>query len=288
MKIYLDCVPCFARQALEAAKMATENPELREVIIREALIKAAEIPFDKSPPYMGMEIHRIIRNLLGNIDPYSDLKVKYNKKALEFYSYMKDRVQQSANRLESAVRMAIAGNIIDFGISNKDSRINLKKVIDETMDKPFAINHFYRFKESIHSAKKILYITDNAGEIIFDRVLIEELPDYKDRVIVAVKSEPVINDATMEDAEQAGLKAIVHIIENGSDAPGTILETCSEDFIKIFESSDLIITKGQGNYESLSGEDHHIFFLLKAKCSVIAADLGVNIGDIIIKSNFFL
>lgn len=283
MRIYLDCIPCFARQALEAAEMATEDPELREVIIREALRKASEIPFDKSPPHMGMEIHRIIRGLIGNRDPYRNLKDMYNKKALELYPYMKDRVLHSADSLEAGVRIAIAGNIIDFGVEAKNSKINLKKVIEETLDQPFAINHFPEFKKALYSSKQILYITDNAGEIVCDRILIEELPEYKDRVIVAVKSEPVINDATMEDAEQAGLTGIVRVIENGSDAPGTILETCSKDFMRTFKESDLVIAKGQGNYESLSEEDHRIFFLLKAKCPVIARDLGVSVGDIIVR-----
>jgi len=158
-------------------------------------------------------------------------------------------------------------------------------LINETLNQPFAINNLPEFKKALERSRRILYLTDNAGEIVFDRILIEELPDYRDRVIVAVKSEPVINDATMEDAEQAGLTDIVRVIENGSDAPGTILEECSEEFLEIFYNSDMIIAKGQGNYESLSENDHRVFFLLKAKCSVISRHLRVRIGDIIVKSD---
>jgi hypothetical protein len=284
MKIYLDCIPCFARQALEAAEMSTQDPGLREKIVREILRKSAEIPFDKSPPHMGMEIHRTIRGLLGDIDPYHSLKVKYNKKALELYPAMKKISHHSADRLETAVRIAIAGNMIDFGVNSKEMELDLKKVVDETLEQPLAINHLPEFKKAIESSERILYLTDNAGEIVFDRILIEEFPDYRDRVTVAVKSEPVINDATMEDAEQAGLTGIVRVIENGSDAPGTILEECSREFLEIFNDSDLVVAKGQGNYESLSERDHNVFFLLKAKCPVIARDLRVKIGDIIVKS----
>ncbi|MGQ9616682.1 MAG: damage-control phosphatase ARMT1 family protein [Spirochaetota bacterium] len=284
MRIYLDCIPCFARQAVEAAEMATETLGLREKIVREILRKSAEIPFDKSPPYMGMEIHRTIRGILGNIDPYHKLKVTYNKRALEYYTFMKELLSRSADRLETAVRIAVAGNMIDFGINSKDTEIDIKKLINETLKQPFAINKIPEFKKALDRSRQILYLTDNAGEIVFDRLLIEEFPDYKDRVIVAVKSEPVINDATMEDAVQAGLTGTVRVIENGSDAPGTILEECSMEFLRTFNDSDLIIAKGQGNYESLSEKDHNIFFLLKAKCTVIARDLGVGVGDIIVKS----
>ncbi len=283
MKIYLGCIPCFARQAVEAAKMSTNNPATREKIVREALKKAAAIPFDKTPPHMGMEIHRIIRRTVGDTDPYKELKDRYNKKAIDIYGELKKLVQESDNRLETAVRIAIAGNIIDFGITTTDSIIHLTEVVEETLKKPFAINDFEQFSREIEKANRILYLADNAGEILFDRILIEEIPDYTRKVTVAVKGHPVINDATIEDARQVGLTDLVRVIENGSDAPGTILETCSREFIEEIEHSDLVISKGQGNYETLSESKYNVYFLLKAKCPVIAVDLGVEVGDIIIK-----
>ncbi len=283
MKIYLGCIPCFARQAVEAAEMSTEDPELREKIVREALKVASVIPFDKTPPHMGMEIHRIIRKTVGEIDPYKELKDKYNKKAMDIYQQLKEIVENSNDRIETAVRIAIAGNIIDFGITTTDSIIHLIDVVKETLNKPFAINNLNQFKKDLNKAGNILYLADNAGEIVFDRVLIEEIPNYQTRVTMAVKGHPVINDATIEDAKQTGLDKLVKIIENGSDAPGTILETCSKEFIEEIEKADLVISKGQGNYETLSESKYNVYFLLKAKCPVIAYDLGVNVGDIIIK-----
>ena len=284
MKIYLGCIPCFARQAVEAAEMATTDSKLREKIVREALKIASVIPFDKTPPHMGKEIHRIIRNTVGNnIDPYKYLKDKYNKKALEIYPKMKEIVKKSKNPLETSVKIAIAGNIIDFGITTTDSIIHLMDIVNETLNKPFAINHFVDFKKDLENSERILYLADNAGEIVFDRILIEEIPNYKDRVTVAVKGHPIINDATIEDAKQAGLTEMVRVIENGSDAPGTILEECSKDFQKEVEKADLLISKGQGNYETLSETEYNVYFLLKAKCPVIAGDLVVNVGDIVIK-----
>jgi len=283
MDIYIDCIPCFARQSVEAAIMASKDPCVRERIIRKALKKASEIPFDKTPAHMGMEIHRIIRNLIGDVDPYSSLKSAYNKKALDLYPYMKTRVENSKDRIEAAVRIAIAGNIIDFGISPTNNELELKTVIDQTMSKPFAINDLAMLKVSIERSQRILYIADNAGEVVYDRVFIEEIPDYRNRITLAVKGHAVINDATMKDAEETGITERIRVIDNGSDAPGTILETCKESFRREFSESDLIISKGQGNYESLSDCGKTCCYLLKAKCPVIAGHFSVGVGDIIVK-----
>jgi len=283
MRIYFDCISCFVRQAVEASEMSTKDTGLREKIIRAALKRISEIPYDKTPTHIGMEIHRIVRNNAGNIDPYEKLKKEYNKKALDLYPQMKKIVRNSENKIEIASRLAIAGNIIDFGIVISGNKINLSEIIKETLNKPFSINHLSYFKDALKSSKNILYIGDNAGEIVFDRILIEEISNYSKRITFAVKGQPVVNDVTIDDAKETGLTDIVHVIENGSDAPGTILEICNKGFIEEFKKADLIIAKGQGNYETLSEVNQKLFFLLKAKCPVVAKDLSVNVGDIILK-----
>ena len=284
MKIYTGCVPCFARQAVEAAEMATDDEVLRQDIIRKALHALAEIPYDKTPPYAGVVIHRIVKEIVGDIDPYEELKTIYNQRALDLYDEMKEIVAQSQNTLETASRLAIAGNNIDFGFRSNSEHIDLHEAIDETLVRPLAINHLKQFKTSLDHATSILYIADNAGEIVFDRVLVEEIPDYRDRVTFAVRGAPILNDATMEDALETGVTDIVRVIDNGCDAPGTIIELCSEPFIEELKEADLIIAKGQGNYETLSDVPHNVFFLLKAKCPVIARDLDVRVGDLILES----
>jgi hypothetical protein len=137
------------------------------------------------------------------------------------------------------------------------------------------------FKNAVNNANKVLYLADNAGEIIFDRFLIEQIG--VDKITLAVKGSPVINDATIDDAKAAGLTEIVKVIDNGDDAPGTILETCSDEFRQYFENADMIISKGQGNYETLSRINKNIFFILKAKCPVIARDIGCEIGHMILQ-----
>jgi len=282
MKIYTGCIPCFARQAVEASEMATDNPELRERIIRAALKEIARLPFDRTPPYAGVIIHRIVRKMAGDVDPYKKLKTLYNRKALEYYPFMKKLVDDAKDRFETAVRLAIAGNNIDFGVRKNSDVIHMDKIIKDTLHAPFRINHLASFRQAVRKASRILYIADNAGELVFDRVLIEEIPDFSKKVMFVVKGHHVLNDATMQDAREAGLTDLVRVIDNGSDAPGTIVDECSEEFRKELADADLVIAKGQGNYETLSEENYRNFFLLKAKCPVIAGDLGVEVGDIVL------
>jgi len=284
MRIYLECIQCIVRQAVEALEMSTPDTKLKDSIIREVLQKLSEIPFDKTPAHMGVEVHRIIKSRLGIRDPYRELKATYNRKALKLFPAMKEIVLRSKHPLETAVRLSIAGNTIDFGFHITNATIPLEEIIEDTLKRSFKIDHLKELSVAIDNASQILYLADNAKEIVFDRLLIEEIKGYSSRVLFAVKGHPIINDATIEDVRETGLTEIVRIITTGSDAPGTILETCNEKFINEFKRSDLIIAKGQSNYETLSDRDHNIFFLLKAKCPAIAYNLDVAVGDIIVKS----
>ena len=283
MKIFLDCIPCFLRQTLDAVRLVIDDESVHEQIMRDVLQLTKEMDLSQSPPAIGQRIHRKIRELTENTDPYCDLKKQHNQLALELYDLLEPVVRSSDNSVEIAVRLAIAGNIIDLGVKTSITDSDIKRTINDSLTAP--IDHFAidEFQSDIDNARNILYLADNAGEIVFDRLLIEQLPMKK--IKVAVKGSPVINDATMEDAIDTGLTKIVTVIDNGSDGPGTILETCSEEFLSSLDQSDLIIAKGQGNYETLSDLDKNIYFILKAKCPVIAADLGCDIGQMILRKN---
>lgn len=264
--------------------MATPDPVLREQVIRDGLRRLAGIPYDRTPAHIGMVIHRGMRQLLGSVDPYRDLKERTNRAALDLYPRLSQMVETSPGDLELPVRLAIAGNTIDFGYLAVRGRLDLEAEIEDALHRPLAINHLAQLRQAIDSSGSILYLADNAGEIVLDRILIEAIPDYRARVTVAVRGTQVINDATLDDARQAGLVGQVRVIENGSDAPGTILETCDELFRQAFAQADMVIAKGQGNYESLSESGRSCFFLLKAKCDLVARDLQVARGDIVVKA----
>ena len=283
MRIFLDCIPCFVRQALDSARLVTDDEQIHEKVVREVLRLAADLDMSQSPPVIGQRIHRLIRKLICNNDPYHELKERFNRLALRICAELEERVRTSEDPLETAVRLAIAGNIIDLGVKTSIKESDVEKIIRDCLTADFDSRQVEEFRNAVSRAEKILYLADNAGEIVFDRLLIEQLACEK--VTVVVKGNPVINDATIEDADVAGLSRIVEVIDNGSDAPGTILESCSQAFRNRFAESDLVIAKGQGNYETLSDADKNIFFILKAKCPVIARDLGCEVGEMILRKS---
>ncbi len=280
MRTYLECIPCFVRQALEASRMVTSDPAVHERVLRETLRLVAEMPFDHSPPWMGQQIHRLLREATHNSDPYRQVKSQSNALALGLYPTLKERVCASADPFGTAVRLAIAGNVIDFGCRSHLDDDEVHEAIEDAMGGSFDDVAIADLRRAVSEADDILYLADNAGEIVFDRLLIEHMP--ADRVTLVVRGGPVINDATREDAEVARLTSLVAVIDNGSDVPGTILESCSPSFRARFEECDLVMAKGQGNYETLGGEDQNIFFLFKAKCPVIARDVDCDVGSAVV------
>jgi len=279
MKTYLDCIPCFIRQAHNAICFTSDDLEIQEKVLREVLLRVGNMSLNQPPPLMGRFIHQLIKELTGNDDPYHDVKDLYNKLALKMYPELKKKVEQSANPIETAIRLAIAGNIIDFGArTNLDSN-EVSSTVDEALKATLNQDLLADFSESAPKSSLILYIGDNAGEIVFDRLLIEQLPSEK--IVFVVRGNPIINDATIDDAKSVGLTDIVKVIDNGSDAPGTIVTECSNQFQDYFNRADMVIAKGQGNYETLSDSDRKIYFLLKAKCPVIARYLNCEQGAIV-------
>ena len=277
MKTYLDCYPCLLRQALSAARRAGASENQQHNILLKTMEELSAFPSNSTPPQLAYRIHQQVQQLTNNIDPYRDDKDQATQQALALYPELKKKVSVASNPLEMAVRIAIAGNIIDLGVSeNYDLEATLKRVLTQA----FAINDLAPLRSTLAGSKSVLYLADNAGETVFDRILIENL-DLP--VSYVVKAGPIINDATYEDAVAAGIGQIAEIIDNGSNAPGTLFDQCSELFRKRFAQADLIIAKGQANYESLSDSSAPIFFLLQAKCNVIARDLGIAEGAIVLK-----
>lgn len=277
MKTYLDCYPCFLRQALSAARRVQASDDLQRRILLDTMQALSDLPDGATPPEMALRIHQQVREQTGIDDPYRQDKEEATEQALALYPKLKRLVETSSDPLQTAVRLAIAGNIIDLGVAETyDLEANLQRVLEQTP----AINDLEPMRQALAADPSILYLADNAGETVFDRVLIETIGRP---VVYAVKASPIINDALREDAVAAGIASIAEIIDNGSNAPGTLLEHCSPEFRQRFDQAELIIAKGQANYESLSRYPAPIFFLLQAKCSVIARDLGVETGETILK-----
>lgn len=229
----------------------------------------------QSPPEMAQRIHRHMRTITGQNDPYTREKDKFDRLALAMLPEMRTKITASADPLISAARYAIAGNVLDMGVFSSLNADDMFRAIEQVFQDPF-FAEVDAFKSAVARANKIIYLCDNAGEIAFDRLLIEQLSP--ERVTAVVRGFPVINDATRADALTVELDRLVKLIDNGSDAPGTVLEDCSPEFRQLFGEADLVISKGQGNFESLSNARANIFFLFKVKCPVVADHVGQPLG----------
>jgi len=276
MHTYLDCYPCFLRQALSAARRVGADDVTQLAVLHEVLTLMQDIQLDATPPKIAYRVHRIVREIISAPDPYQKAKAKSTADALDLYPRLKHLVDQSDVALDTAIRISIAGNIIDFGITENIQ--NLWQVVKRVLGQPYAIDHTAQLKVELERVDRVLFLADNAGETVFDRVLIVTLPVP---IIYAVKGSPILNDATIEDALAAGLDRCATLLSNGSDAPGTILSLCSDEFRGQYESAPLIIAKGQANYETLSKAGPKIFCLLRVKCPVIAQDIGQPVDNIV-------
>jgi hypothetical protein len=290
MKTYLDCIPCFFKQALDAARLAGAD----EIVQRKVLVSLANelenFSLDSCPPQMGKFIYNKVREITQKEDPYKKIKEKSNKLALGFYPQLKEKVKIAEDSLLFSLELAIAGNIIDYGVKHS---LDVDKELDNILAKESeairheskAIFNYPAFKDRLAESSNILYLGDNAGEIVFDRILIEQIKEnYPNKeIFYVVKEKPIINDALAEDACVCGIDNYAQIISSGCDSPGTILSICSKDFLEKFKSADMVISKGQGNFEALYKKSMRpIFFLFMAKCPVVAKDIGCKIKDIIL------
>lgn len=283
MKLKLDCIPCFQRQAIKALSTIGVQEEEKEKILREVMKTLQGLDWASTPPEMAHRVHKIIRDRTGE-DPYRDLKREHNKFVMDFYPKWKKMISQSSDPLETAVKLAIAGNIIDYGANDDfDMDATINKVMKTNLG-----NGYKRLRKKLETTESLLYFFDNAGEIVFDKLLIGELlrKDKFREINFVVKGGPIINDATIEDAKAIGLdkipKAEFLYVSNGTQGTGP--ERSSEEVQEWIRNHDLVISKGQGNYEDMS-EFQNLFFMLLVKCPTIASDIDAEVGQVILKYN---
>ena len=286
MKIKPECAICIIRQVVEVANEITDNESEQFRLIKNTMEVIKEVYGENAvPAWMGTVVHRYLKKISNNNDPYKNLKEKANKIALQYLDEVREmsNIDDDLERLRKKVLATIAGNVIDFGAYS--TGIDIERMIEDTLNKDLKIDNTKELLNDLKNKdiKKVLYICDNAGEIIFDRILMEEIKNYDKEIVAVVKGKPILNDATLEDAKMAKIDEIAKVITTGSDIIGIILEECSEEFLKEFESADLIIAKGMGNYESLTEYEDRIgkpiYYILKAKCKPVAENIGVDVGD---------
>ncbi len=283
MRTHADCVFCLTRQTLETARLATQNADLRRQVLESAFKIFLDQGLDAPAPLLATLVNRSMREITGVDDPYYDEKKHFNRLSLAQLPRFRRWVAESPTPFETLVRLAIAGNSIDIFFGELDDA-TIEAGLEQTL-----VGSVAELENAVRAADSILYVTDNAGEIVFDRLFIETLisEDWGKKVTVALRGAPVLNDALLEDAEEVGLSALVPTIDNGSDGLGVLFEMTSQEFNDAFVGADLVIAKGLANWETLApdpGPLHpkKIAFLFKAKCPFIAEEVGAQLGDLVV------
>ncbi|MEE4608440.1 MAG: ARMT1-like domain-containing protein [Desulfobacteraceae bacterium] len=284
MKTFYDCLPCFVAQAIAALeRCGLDEPAFQETM-RAVFMELARVDFAAPPPATVRNLYRLIRQTTGTTDPYTAEKRHSNRLAQALAEKFKGKIEASGDSFTARLKMALAANSIDYGRYGRLQEEDVLEAMETALAAPVDADAATALRRAVAEADRILYLCDNAGEIVFDRLFIEILPTAK--ITAVVRGAPVINDATLEDARAVGLAEVVQVEGNGSDAPGTLLETCSQAFLERFAAADLVIAKGQGNFETLSeAGGKRIFFLLKVKCPLIARDIGEPVGQLVVKEH---
>jgi len=272
------CIYCLMKSYGNRLEKADIPVTAKEQFTRGMLGILNEKWYGISAPDCARDIQSLYRSVINDPDPFREIKRESNDTVLEMYGELEKMVGSSPDRFLTAVRLAIAGNIIDFAVHD---HCDLHGTMDQVLNSDFAIDHTGRMREELRKAQRVLYIGDNAGEIVFDKLLITEM--LHPGLTFSVRGAPAINDATMEDAEYVGMTGVTRVISSGYDAPTTVVSKSGDVFRRYYEDADLIISKGQGNLEGLIGEhDRRIYFLLMVKCDVIAEYLGVKKGSYVV------
>jgi len=268
------CIPCIVKQACNAAKLfAHGNKDVQLTIVKEVCRAVDDIDMNYTAPMFSATIQSIVEKHLGVGNPYGSIKEKNRKTAEQYLPHVRALMDSSKDRLEFAIRAAILGNIIDLGASPEfDIELEINRITSNNID----LSMLPRFKDDLKEAKLVLYIGDNYEEALFDTFLLIELLPRK--VVFAVRSKPVLNDITLEDARRIGIDTVCTVIESGSTIAGTDLNESTREFLELYEQADIVIAKGQGNYETLMDETRPIYFMFKIKCEVIAERSGYPVG----------
>lgn len=277
MRIQTECLHCLLRQVTDALLMTDADEKTRHEIMQHELELLSDHTSYASPPHIAGPMHKCVREMSGCADPYYSIKEKDMATAAANISRIEEFIRGKEDKLLWSLKAAACGNTLDSAANPGGS---LGKSIEAELETDFGICDLELLREQLKTAKRVLILADNSGETFFDALLIKALGDVE--VTYAVKACPAINDATYDIALRSGIAPYANIISSGSTAPGTILDEATDEFKAIFESADVIISKGQGNYESLDDAGRRIFYLFKVKCGVISKHFGVEMGKYVL------
>jgi uncharacterized protein with ATP-grasp and redox domains len=283
MNITKDCVTCIIEQINKAIVHLNLDEQQAQQIRQEVLNRSKDFSFEHTPPFVAREVYEYLANEISCSDPLESLKQQSIEKALQFVPFIEKKIRQEEDKIFTAIKAAVAGNVIDFGAKEQ---FLLEDEIAKVFKTNFMINDYKKLLKQLETKNTVLILADNAGENVFDKILIKIIKRlYPNKEITyATRGKPIINDITTKEAYQIGIDKFATIVSTGVDTPGLELSRANVAFRHLFEKAELIISKGMGNFECLeSQKDNRIFYLFKVKCNVVANAIGKNVGDIILK-----
>jgi damage-control phosphatase, subfamily I len=290
MRLNFNCITCNINQAIRIMDLFEVGINKKEKMMREVLKYLSDVDYSKCNPEVMGGTWDIIIKYIGTDNPYGDIKKYYNMEVLKMTEGIENLIEHSDDKFDTALKIAIAGNLIDFAARHKFDLEMLKKKIMNIKEINLAIDHSKNLYECLKTARKVMYLGDNCGEICLDKLFIKyiknEFPNIN--VYFGVRGKNIVNDVNFDDAQMVGMKEVAHIIENGDGSLGTVIERVSEKFKEKFYDADVVIAKGQGNYESLSEIDKsNIFHLFMTKCEPVSNSLEVKTMSIVCVENKF-
>ena len=276
MKAAPDCIPCMLRQVLNTARKVNDDPWLHRKVLNEIMTHLAKADFDRSPAELVSEVERLAQRPLGTTRPFADDKKSHTASARALEARLREAIAKAPDPLHAALKVSGGANVLDASIFGP---VDLQAGIERVLKGGFAIDDYLDFQEDLAKAKSVLFLCDSAGETVADKLLIERLTAAGKTTTYVVRRSAILNDATREDAEAAGIADVAPIADTGSEAMGASLSLASQEFRTRFEEADLVLAKGAANFETLDGEPKTKYFLVSVKCSVVARHFGVSVGD---------
>ena len=277
------CVECIINQSVKVSDAINAEPSLKKELTSTVEVMSKDFSFSQNPPEIASYVYEKMSEIANKEDLYDEVKKNSTIKALSFVPLLKDKLLSSPDKLLTATKIAVAGNVIDLAAAVE---FDLEEELTKIFDTDFSHNDFDAFKDSLEVAKRVVVLGDNVGEHIFDYMFIETLDELYPKIEFHyfVRGNPIINDVTIVEAKEAGFDRLCSLVDSGVNTPGFAYSRATKEAQELFDSADLVISKGMGNYECLSPSHRdRICFLLKVKCDVVANSLGRELGDIVCK-----
>lgn len=283
-RLKAECVSCIAKKYMEKYPEGISE-EQKRIYVQRVLKVVSEASSDHSGPVMVYGINQIRKEMFGIADDYEAEKRYFNEKMLACESDLEQKLEDAQDSLKLAIQYALTGNYIDFGAMKEVDESYLMQTLEQAHVHDLKQEEYDTFRMDLQQAKRVVYLTDNCGEVVLDKLLIKTIQKLYPQVeiTVIVRGDAVLNDATIEDAKQIGLADMVHVIGNGNGIAGTWLNAVSEEAKECIDQADVLIAKGQANFETLQGCGKNIYYLFLCKC-----DMFVRIFDVPKFSGMFI